>query len=428
MTLRTPLTRAVGPSAAELRRVCAEPYGVWLDAAAPDGWSGGSLLATEPSVVMRVRRGAIELAGRGGTRRCTADPFDVLRELLAERAGGRGCAVGYLAYDLKRHVERLRETTADDLALSDAYVCFYDDVRRFDAHRGAPATPPASSGAGVQPAVPDSTFTPGTYRGAVARVLEHIVAGDVYQVNLSQRFCVPVSGDVFSAYERLRAATPAAFGAYLNFPELGVLSASPELFLRLDATTRRIETRPIKGTRPRGATPQDDARLGAELLASEKDRAENVMIVDLERNDLGRVAEIGSVHVTGLAALQVLPTVHHLVSTVEATLRQDRDAIDLLRAAFPGGSITGAPKIRAMQIIDAVEPVVRGVYTGAIGRFGYDGSLDLNIAIRTAVVVGGDAYVHAGGGIVADSDPEAEYQETLDKVRAIVGALAAADE
>jgi para-aminobenzoate synthetase component 1 len=165
----------------------------------------------------------------------------------------------------------------------------------------------------------------------------------------------------------------------------------------------------------------------ADLLASAKDRAENVMIVDLERNDLGRVADIGSVRVTELAAMQELPSVFHLVSTVEARLRDDRDAIDLLLAAFPGGSITGAPKIRAMQIIDELEPVARGVYTGAIGRFGYDGSLDLNIAIRTAVCVAGAAYVQAGGGIVADSDPEAEYQETLDKARVLLAALGRAD-
>ncbi|TAK59333.1 MAG: aminodeoxychorismate synthase component I [Dehalococcoidia bacterium] len=417
--------RVAAPSSGDLRRACAEPYSAWLDAAAPDGWSGGSLLATEPSLIMRARRGVVELSGRGTTTTCTADPFDVLRELLAERRGRPGAAAGYLAYELKRHVEHLPETASDDLALPDCYGCFYDDVLRFEAQL------PTSRGAGFQPAFPASlasTFTPEAYRAAVARVLGHIVAGDVYQVNLSQRFGVPVAGHAFSAYERLRAVNPAAFGAYLNFPELQVLSASPELFLRLDAATRRIETRPIKGTRPRGRTPAEDTLMRDKLLASAKDRAENVMIVDLERNDLGRVAEIGSVRVTELAALQELPAVHHLVSTVEATLRPDRDAIDLLRATFPGGSITGAPKIRAMRIIDAVEPVTRGVYTGAIGRFGYDGSLDLNIAIRTAVVAGGTAYVHAGGGIVADSDPEAEYQETLDKARAIIGALATADE
>jgi para-aminobenzoate synthetase component 1 len=415
---------AAAPSLDDLRRTCAEPYGAWLDAAALGGWHGGSMRASDPSLVMRAKNGVVELRGRGSTSRVTASPFEVLRELLRERAGRDGAAAGYLAYDLKRHVEKLPACAVDDLQLPDAYVCFYDHVARFDGHVAAGGTPHAFG----RPFTAASTFTPAAYRRAVARVREHIVAGDVYQVNLSQRFSFPLAGDPFDAYLRLRRVNPAPFAAFLNLPELQVLSASPELFLRLDPATRRIETRPIKGTRPRGASQADDARLCAELLASAKDRAENVMIVDLERNDLGRVAEIGSVRVTELAALQDLPSVFHLVSTVEARLREDRDAVDLLLAAFPGGSITGAPKIRAMQIIDAIEPVARGVYTGAIGWFGYDGSLDLNIAIRTAVHVDGTAYVQAGGGIVADSDPEVEYQETLDKAGVLLAALGSADD
>ena len=216
---------------------------------------------------------------------------------------------------------------------------------------------------------------------------------------------------------------PAPFAAYLNLPEVRVMSASPERFLHFDQHTRRVQTRPIKGTRPRGKTAGEDRRLARELLESEKDRAENVMIVDLERNDLGRVAEIGSVRVTELAVLEPLPTVFHLTSTVEATLREDRDLVDLLLATFPGGSITGAPKIRAMEIIDELEPTARSVYTGAIGYIGFDGSMDLNIAIRTILVKDGRAYFQAGGGIVADSDPELEYQETLHKASALVEAL-----
>ena len=198
-----------------------------------------------------------------------------------------------------------------------------------------------------------------------------------------------------------------------------MLSASPERFLRFDPATRRIQTRPIKGTRPRGRTATEDEALAQELRASEKDRAENVMIVDLERNDLGRVAEIGSVRVTELASLETFPTVFHLTSTVEATLREDRDLVDLLLATFPGGSITGAPKIRAMEIIDELEPTARSLYTGAIGYIGFDGSMDLNIAIRTILVKDGTAYFQSGGGIVADSDPAMEYQETLHKARAL---------
>jgi para-aminobenzoate synthetase component 1 len=261
------------------------------------------------------------------------------------------------------------------------------------------------------------------YVTAVRRALDYIVAGDIYQVNLSQRFQLPLPGGPLETYLELRRRNPAPFAAYLNLPQAQVLSASPERFLRFDAASRRIQTRPIKGTRPRGRTAGEDEALARELLASGKDRAENVMIVDLERNDLGRVAAVGSVRVSELAALETFPTVFHLTSTVEATLREGGDAIDLLRATFPGGSITGAPKIRAMEIIDELEPTARGVYTGAIGRVGFDGSLDLNIAIRTIIAKDGTAYFQAGGGIVADSDPESEYEETLHKAMGLASVL-----
>jgi para-aminobenzoate synthetase component 1 len=254
-------------------------------------------------------------------------------------------------------------------------------------------------------------------------VREYIFAGDVYQVNLSQRFQAPLSGSPFDAYVRLRRRNPAPFAAYLNLPEVHVLSASPERFLRLDPGSRIVQTAPIKGTRPRGRTREEDEALARELLESDKDRAENVMIVDLERNDLGRVAEIGSVRVRKLASLETLPAVFHLTSIVEATLREDCGPVDLLLASFPGGSITGAPKIRAMEIIDELEPMTRSVYTGAIGYFGFDGSMDLSIAIRTILVRDGIAYFQAGGGIVADSEPEMEYQETLHKARALSDAV-----
>lgn len=268
-----------------------------------------------------------------------------------------------------------------------------------------------------------STFTPDAYHRAVERAKRYIVAGDIYQVNLSQRFEAPIRQKPSELYLRLRQLNPAPFAAYLNFPEVQVLSASPERFLLFDPTSRSVQTRPIKGTRPRGATPDRDRLLCQELLASEKDHAENVMIVDVERNDLGRVADIGSVQVPHLAALESFATVFHLTSTVQARLRPDRDLVDLLLATFPSGSITGAPKIRAMEVIDELEPTARGIYTGAIGYIGFDGSLELNIAIRTILVKGETAYFQAGGGIVADSDPEAEYQETLDKASALAQAV-----
>jgi para-aminobenzoate synthetase component 1 len=334
-------------------------------------------------------------------------------------------AVGYLAYDLKRFIEEVPRRAVDDLGLPECYLCFYDDIVRFDPRLTAAdcQTVPRRSPLAGAVGMPAATFTPEAYRRAVERVREYIFAGDVYQVNLSQRFQLPLRGSPFDAYLRLRRVTPAPFAAYINLPEVQVLSASPERFLHFNPGTRRVQTRPIKGTRPRGRTAREDRQLAKELLESEKDRAENVMIVDLERNDLGRVAEIGSVEVTELAVLEVLPTVFHLTSTVEATLREDRDLVDLLVATFPGGSITGAPKIRAMEIIDELEPTARSVYTGAIGYIGFDGSMDLNIAIRTILVGDGEAYLQAGGGIVADSDPELEYQETLHKASALVEAV-----
>src|SRR6266545_1648231 len=224
-----------------------------------------------------------------------------------------------------------------------------------------------------------------------------------------------------SAYERLRSRTPSTFGAYLDAGDHRILSASPERFLRVRG--RDVETRPIKGTRPRGRTPSEDRALADELRGSEKDAAENVMIVDLERNDLGKVCDFGSVHVPMLRGLRSLPNVHHLESVVSGRLRPDVSIPDLIRATFPGGSITGAPKPRAMEIIECLEPHRRGVYTGALGYVSWDRSLDWNIAIRTATVIGPTAYFAVGGGIVADSDPEAEYQEALDKLRGHAEAL-----
>ncbi len=268
----------------------------------------------------------------------------------------------------------------------------------------------------------ESDFTRAQYVDAVRQALEHIAAGDIYQVNLSQRFLVRGAPSSATLFRRLRDRAPAPFGAFLALEGgAGIASSSPERFFRIRG--RRIETWPIKGTRPRGRTAEEDAALAAELRASGKDRAENLMIVDLERNDLGRVCEIGSVCVPALWGLESYSNVHHLVSRVEGTLRPDAKPADILRAVFPGGSITGAPKIRSIQVIDELEPVRRGVYTGAIGYWDVRGGCDWNIAIRTVVVEGGVASFHVGGGIVADSDPDAEYEETLAKASGMMHAL-----
>jgi para-aminobenzoate synthetase component 1 len=268
-----------------------------------------------------------------------------------------------------------------------------------------------------------SSFTRADYLAAVERVREYIFAGDIFQANLSQRFEAATDESAWSFYMRLRQRNAAPFAAFLDFPEVVVVSASPERFLRVD-TTGHVETRPIKGTRPRGFGPEHDAALGQALAESAKDRAENLMIVDLMRNDLSRVCAPGSVRVSELFSLEHYATVHHLVSTVVGDLSPGTDAIDLVRAAFPGGSITGAPKLRAMEIIAELEPSRRGVYCGSIGYWSVTGELDTNIAIRTAVLQDGRAYFSAGGGIVADSNPEHEYLETLDKARAMIDVLA----
>ena len=267
-----------------------------------------------------------------------------------------------------------------------------------------------------------SSFTRAAYLDAVARVREYILAGDIFQANLSQRFEAPLGEPPWAFYRRLRARNPAPFAAYLDFPEATVLSASPERFLRVDAGGR-VETRPIKGTRPRGLGPEHDAALGRALTESEKDRAENLMIVDLMRNDLSRACAPGTVRVPELFSLERYATVHHLVSTVVGDLAPGADAFDLVRATFPGGSITGAPKVRAMEIIAELEPSARGVYCGSVGYWSVTGETDTSIAIRTAVARRGRLYFNAGGGIVADSDPEQEYRETLDKARGMVAAL-----
>jgi para-aminobenzoate synthetase component 1 len=268
-----------------------------------------------------------------------------------------------------------------------------------------------------------SSFTHEAYLDAVARVREYILAGDIFQANLSQRLEATLRKDPWTLYTDLRALNPAPFAAYLDFDSIVVASASPERFLSL-TPDGVVETRPIKGTRPRGTGPEHDAFLSRSLADSEKDRAENLMIVDLLRNDISRVSIPSSVRVAELFALEHYSTVHHLVSTVTGQLAPGRDAVDLLAAAFPGGSITGAPKVRAMEIIAELEPSRRGVYCGAIGYLSFTGALDTSIVIRTYVVLGDRVYFSVGGGIVADSDPEQEWRETLDKARALIEGLA----
>ncbi len=384
------------------------------------------------------------------------DPFFTVSAALARRPAAAhpevpfcGGVIGCWGYDLRCRLERLPVLAPDDLKLPDAWAGLYDQLYayhhppargylvRTPARRESDESARASlerlravleAASGVPPSSPwpagrdtagtvESNFTRETYTAAVRRVKEYIAAGDIYQANLSQRFRAALRGSPIALYERLRGASPAPFAAYLDCGDFQVLSSSPERFLRIRGN--RIETRPIKGTRPRGGTRAGDAALAAELQASPKDRAELLMIVDLERNDLGRICEYGSVAVPDLYRQETHPTVHHLVATVTARLRPGVRPLDALAACFPGGSITGAPKIRAMQIIEELEPVRRGFYTGAIGYAGYNGNAEWNLAIRTLVVAVGPVIFSAGGGVVADSDPELEWEETLHKSAAM---------
>ncbi|MFH0862126.1 MAG: aminodeoxychorismate synthase component I [Candidatus Altiarchaeota archaeon] len=412
-----------------------------------------SIIGSQPDMVIRSKDGLIEEVSGGRIDGSSGDPLGRLQELLDERRvdyGGPlpfvGGAVGYLSYDLCQLTEGVRLTKPDLHGMPDlefgfygcAIVCDNLEGRVWLTASGADDAECDGRMERLRSKVRDcswptdkakkghatsvfSDFTKEGYEAAVRRVKDYIREGDAYQVNLSQRFVAEADLDGWSLYKSLRSINPAPFAAYLGFGDTAVISSSPERFLRVGEGV--IETRPIKGTRPRGIDEAEDGRLGRELLASVKDGAEHVMIVDLERNDLGKVCEYGSVEVTEFEALESYNTVHHLVSTVRGRLRDGVGLVDCVRACFPGGSITGAPKVRAIEIIDELEPVRRGIYTGSIGYLGYDGDMDLNIVIRTVVYRQGRAFFNVGGGIVADSDPKGEYDETIDKARALLQSL-----
>ena len=440
MTLATPLVPPPDPFGTCVR-FSGHPYLLFLDSSAQGALSRYSFLTADPVAVARSPDAARDLLR---ARRHTPPPRS-----LPGLPPFQGGIAGYIGYDWGAELERVTRPPADRSTprIADVALALYDWVIAWDhledkawvivtgrdaeaAARGAwvrerLAAPAPAIHDHPAPALapPQSNVARTEFETGVSRIREYIAAGDVYQVNLSQRFHAPFAGWPLALYRRLRARNPAPFGAYLEFAGAHVASISPERFLRLDVTTRLAEARPIKGTRPRGTTPVKDSALARELLESEKDRAENVMIVDLLRNDLGKVCRPGSVQASELFALESHPTVHHLVSTVTGVLADGADAFDLLRAAFPGGSVTGAPKIRAMQIIAELERAPRGLYCGAIGYVSATGAMDFNIPIRTIVLHGGTATFHAGAGIVWDSEPAAEYQETLAKARTLIEAL-----
>jgi para-aminobenzoate synthetase component 1 len=453
------------------------PFSFFLDSGMdPERLGRYSIMGSDPFLVFKSKGDLVSIWEAGAWSEFRANPFDILKDLhgryhipLHPSVPVAAGAFGYLAYDLGWQLEKLPHRAADDLDTPDCYLGFYDRLAIFDhpggrvfltstglpesgreaeiragqrlagleallwrvldGTAGCPAEGTPALDAGTKSSADfriTGHFDRVSYCRAVQQCRDYIAAGDIFEVNLTQRFACPISTTPWELYCRLRRINPAPFAAYLNYPELTVASASPERFLQVRGG--QVETRPIKGTRRRGRDPLEDASLRQDLIGSEKDRAELVMIIDLERNDIGRVCRFGSVHVPELICLEEYPTVWHLVSTVRGALETGKDVCDLLKASFPGGSITGAPKMRAMEIIEELEPVKRGVYTGSIGYLGFDGRSDLNIVIRTFVIKDQVAYFHAGGAVVSDSDPDAEYWETIYKARALMQALGYSEE
>jgi para-aminobenzoate synthetase component 1 len=469
-----PLVEELSPSltAAEVfRRLSGLPHALFLDSALRDPVLGRySFVAADPFDYLEV---PVDVPGHGTggleqlARRMSGLPAETVHGLPPFQGG----AAGLLGYDLGRQLEVLPVARIDEFKVPAAAIGFYDVVVAFDhasgqswiISQGFPLTDPADRSRRAEsrlrqfhdfvyapsphrngppetlrlpelrtdelaPGYPTqrldglvSNFAQPDYLNAVRRAIEYIYSGDIFEVNLSQRLIYPAADDSVSLYLRLRARNPAPFAGYFDLGDFQVVSASPERFLQVSGLS--VEARPIKGTRRRTDQPEADRAAGEELLNSEKDRAENVMIVDLLRNDLSRVCRAGSVKVSQLCGLESYAYVQHLVSAVRGELQDGNGPIELIAAAFPGGSITGAPKVRAMEIIAELEPTARGAYCGSLGYLGFDGSLDLSILIRTVTAGRGWWQMPVGGAIVAQSIPEQEYQETWHKAEGMIQAI-----
>lgn len=411
-----------------------------------------SFIAIDPFIRLMSKNG--EIIGHG--EKSLGNPFEVLASLLSkfnmkshpDMPPFQGGVAGCFSYDLYQHLEKVPLHAKDDMGFPDLAIGFYDVVLAFDnllkkawifssgfPFEGLKRTEHALKRLQwlenkIQEPLPETKetifnaeisadFTAENYQIAVQKVIDYILAGDIFEANISQRFKAVLSNNFssFELYQQLRIKNPAPFAAYLRFGDMVLASASPERFLKL--LDGNIETRPIKGTRPRGKSKEEDEKLAHDLMNSSKDHAENIMIVDLLRNDLSKVCENHSVKVPQLCSLESYASVHHLVSVVQGKLKPLFHAIDLLKACFPGGSITGAPKIRAMEIIAEIEPTSRGPYCGSIGYIGFDGTMDTSIVIRTFAIKNNSVTFQAGGAIVADSEPLDEYQEALTKANAL---------
>ena len=425
-----------------------------------------SFIGIEPFMVFKSKGEEIEIQRGEVTEQINGSPLKILKKLLSAYRITRplqsipflGGVVGFFSYDLVHFFEKLPRNAKDDLHIPDIFLVFVDKVIAFDNHerkafivvnpwiqeKGLSLTETYDKGMedireieekikveGRQPEVvsqknrkiiPLSNMTKERYIEMVKRCKGYIAAGDIFQANLSQRFSAEIGDiDPLSLYKILRDVNPSPFSAYLDFDDIQIVSSSPERLIKLEGN--QSETRPIAGTRPRGKDLAEDIVMSAELITNEKERAEHIMLIDLERNDLGRVCEYGSIVVDELMALEEYSHVIHIVSNIKGRLREGKDCLDLLRAVFPGGTITGVPKVRCMEIIDELEPVARGPYTGSIGYISFSGDMDLNIIIRTFIIKDRTAYVQVGAGIVADSDPEREYYETLHKAQALFKTL-----
>ena len=430
-----------------------------------------SFLGFDPKRTLSYRDGIYTVVDADGVREIPAkDPFRGLAEIVGKKTVAPlpnlpafvGGAVGYFSYDAVRYLEKLPDAPPDELGVPEAYFAITntlvvfdhlrhkvlvislvdagklrdvegegfsaayrratDDVRRVSERLAAPLRNRTLSDGGSGAPEISSNFTQKGYAEAVERAIEYIRAGDAFQVVPSQRFRAEVGDlDPLLLYRGLRTVNPSPYMTYLKLGNLSLVGASPEPLVRVEG--RRAMTRPVAGTRRRGASDEEDLALAAELLADEKERAEHVMLVDLGRNDLGRVSEIGSVELASFMEIERYSHVMHIVSTVEGNLREDLTALDALAAAFPAGTVSGAPKVRAMEIIDELEPTRRGPYAGAMGYYGVDGRLDTCITLRTALLKDGVAHFQAGGGVVADSVPKLEYEESRNKARAMVQAL-----
>lgn len=431
-------------------------------------WGRYSFIGSSPSLIVRSKGKTVEIIENGVfTTSRHEDPLQAVQAVLnrftpVEVAGLPrffGGAVGYLSYDMVRHFEHL---PSDKKAVLDAYESYFlitDKIVIFDtmsqkikvvsnAHLETGRTPEEAyrqavdeiekivlllrkpvAGCTAQPSAKRvelrSNVTREEYKSSVEKAKEYIRAGDIIQVVPSQRFSGEISADPFDVYRVMRTLNPSPYMFFLRLDDTVIAGASPEVMVRKEG--RRVELRPIAGTRPRGANAAADAIMAEELLADPKERAEHVMLVDLGRNDLGRVCEIGSVKVSELMVIERYSHVMHIVSNVQGQLKEGCDAFDLVRASLPAGTLSGAPKIRAMQIIDELEPVRREIYGGAVGYFSFSGNMDMAITIRTLVVKDGMVHLQAGGGVVADSDPEAEWQETVNKAMAARRAIEIAE-